>query len=31
MERSVTGSVTDLAKYRFECCQEALEDARIIF
>lgn len=27
MERSVT----DLAKYRFECCQEALEDARIMY
>ena len=24
-------SVTDLAKYRFECCQEALEDARIMY
>ena len=23
--------VTDLAKYRFECCQEALEDARIMY
>ena len=27
MERSVT----DLAKYRFECCPEALEDARIMY
>lgn len=27
MERSVK----DLSKYRFECCQEALEDARIMY
>lgn len=24
-------SVKELSKYRFECCQEALEDARIMF
>lgn len=27
MERSVT----DLSKYRFECCHEALEDAKIMY
>jgi uncharacterized protein (UPF0332 family) len=25
------GGIMELSKYRFECCQEALEDARIMF
>jgi uncharacterized protein (UPF0332 family) len=27
----MAGSMKDLAKYRYECCQEALEDARILY
>jgi uncharacterized protein (UPF0332 family) len=27
----MAGSMKDLTKYRFECCQEALEDARLLY
>ena len=27
----MAGSLADLAKYRFECCQEALVDAKLMF
>ena len=27
----MAGSLTELAKYRYDCCQEALEDARLMY
>jgi uncharacterized protein (UPF0332 family) len=27
----MAGSMTELAKYRYDCCQEALEDAKLLF